>query len=92
MSTIGKKSISIVAVLALAASIAIAPVEHREAKADVLGGAIGGALLGGLIGGRGGLIGGAIIGGIVGGVAKNARRKRSRNNYYRGRMNNRRRR
>jgi hypothetical protein len=92
MSTVGKKGISIVAVLALGASIAIAPVEAPKAEAGILGGAIGGALLGGLIGGRGGLIGGAIIGGVVGGVAQNARRHRDRRYYYRGRMDSRRRR
>jgi hypothetical protein len=90
MNSITKKGVSIVAVLAIAASIVVSPVENREAEAGVLGGAIGGALLGGLIGGRGGLIGGAIVGGIVGGVAQDARR-RNRNKHYRGRMDNRRR-
>ena len=80
------KAISIVTVLALAVSIAISPVDHREAEAGVLGGALGGALLGGLIGGRGGLIGGAIIGGVVGGVAQDHRRRRDRAYYHRGRM------
>jgi hypothetical protein len=92
MNSITKKGVSIVAVLAIAASIVVSPVENREAEAGVLGGALGGALLGGLIGGRGGLIGGAIVGGIVGGVAKNARRHRDRRYYYRGRMDSRRRR
>jgi hypothetical protein len=86
MNTMGKKSTSILAVLALAASIAVSPVETRVAEAGVLGGALGGALFGGLIGGRGGMIGGAIVGGVVGGIAKNERRRRDRAYYYRGRM------
>ncbi|MGI9365457.1 MAG: hypothetical protein ACR2O8_09770, partial [Rhizobiaceae bacterium] len=70
VGTVSRKSVVLrmSAVIALAFTVATAPVDFRPAQASILGGAIGGAVLGGIFGGRGGAVGGAIVGGVAGGI------------------------
>jgi len=85
LRSLSAKGVRLTAVVAVAAGLVLAQVEHKPAEAGIFGGAVAGGLIGGLVGGRGGMIGGAIMGGVIGGAAKAAKRDRRHRKYMKRR-------
>ena len=70
-SSIGKRTVMVLAVLLVALTINVTEVKQAES------GILGGALIGGIFGGSRGAVAGAIVGGIIG-LSKRKKRKRRR--------------